>query len=149
MFAELLQGWLVEDRQKRYDSLPRRVDQVASLHLRIRFESRALAGAKFHGAEILDRSGEDKKRSVRWFAARCATQLEIADERYWSLIPEENWELMLARLLHCLVIQQSLGAWIDLITSSSEISVPQRQSAVFCSQGTAPLWPLRERGPAS
>ena len=39
---------------------------------------------------------------------------------------------MLARLLHRWAVQQSLRAWIDLINSSSEISVYQRELAVFC-----------------
>jgi len=39
---------------------------------------------------------------------------------------------MLARLLHRWAVQQSLRAWIDLINSSSEISVRLRELAVFC-----------------
>jgi hypothetical protein len=38
---------------------------------------------------------------------------------------------MLARLLHYLVIQQNLRAWMDFINSSSEISVPSAPISGF------------------
>jgi len=44
---------------------------------------------------------------------------------------------MLARVLHCPVIQRNLRARIDLINSSSEISVHKRQLAVVSCVGSA------------